>query len=129
MTASTAAVRPTKLRVRYSRKGKIRFISHRDTARVMERAFRTQRLPIAYTEGFSPRPKISFGLALTVAHESEAEYLDLDPAGPYTARGGHQPRRSDIERTVDFVRTIRDAVGNRADLLVALGGGSPAASS
>ena len=87
MTASTAAVRPTKLRVRYSRKGKIRFISHRDTARVMERAFRTQRLPIAYTEGFSPRPKISFGLALTVAHESEAEYLDLDLVTPVEIEG------------------------------------------
>ena len=76
-----------KLRVRYSRKGKIRFISHRDTARVMERAFRTQRLPIAYTEGFSPRPKISFGLALTVAHESEAEYLDLDLVTPVEISG------------------------------------------
>lgn len=76
-----------KLRVRYSRRGKIRFMSHRDTARVMERAFRTQRLPIAYTEGFSPRPKISFGLALTVAHESEAEYLDLDLVTPVEIEG------------------------------------------
>lgn len=69
-----------KLRVRYSRHGKIRFISHRDTARLMERAFRIEQLPVAYTEGFSPRPKLSFGLALTVAHESEAEYLDVDLA-------------------------------------------------
>ena len=76
-----------KLRLRYSRKGKIRFISHRDTARLMERAFRTQRLPIAYTEGFSPRPKISFGLALTVAHESEAEYLDVDLVTPVDIDG------------------------------------------
>ena len=76
-----------RLRLRYSRKGKIRFISHRDTARLMERAFRTQRLPIAYTEGFSPRPKISFGLALTVAHESEAEYLDLDLVTPVELEG------------------------------------------
>lgn len=76
-----------KLRLRYSRKGKIRFISHRDTARLMERAFRTQQLPVAYTEGFSPRPKISFGLALTVAHESEAEYLDLDLVTPVEIDG------------------------------------------
>jgi radical SAM-linked protein len=76
-----------KLRIRYSRHGRIRFMSHRDTARVMERAFRTQRLPIAYTEGFSPRPKLSFGLALTVAHESEAEYLDLDLVTPVEIDG------------------------------------------
>lgn len=76
-----------KLRLRYSRHGKVRFTSHRDTARLMERAFRIERLPIAYTEGFSPRPKISFGLALTVAHESEAEYLDLDLVTPVEIDG------------------------------------------
>lgn len=67
-----------KIRLRYSRHGRIRFISHRDTARLFERAFRRLRLPLTYSEGFSPRPKISFGLALTVGHESEAEYLDID---------------------------------------------------
>ena len=76
-----------KLRLRYSRHGKIRFISHRDTARLMERAFRVEKLPITYTEGFSPRPKLAFGLALTVAHESEAEYLDLDLVTPVELDG------------------------------------------
>jgi radical SAM-linked protein len=47
-------------------------------ARLFERALRKLQLPVAYTEGFSPRPKLSFGLALTVAHESEAEYLDVE---------------------------------------------------
>ncbi|NNE11227.1 MAG: mandelate racemase/muconate lactonizing enzyme family protein [Ilumatobacter sp.] len=44
--------------------------------------------------------------------------VKFDPAGPYTAMGGHQPRLVDVERTVAFVRAIRGAVGNRADLLV-----------
>ena len=44
--------------------------------------------------------------------------VKFDPAGPYTAMGGHQPRLDDIERSVTFVRTIREAVGGRADLLV-----------
>ena len=44
--------------------------------------------------------------------------VKFDPSGPYTAMGGHQPRLADVERTVDFVRTIREAVGTRADLLV-----------
>ncbi len=69
-----------KVRLRYSKTGKIRFTSHRDVARLFERAFRKLRLPVSYTEGFSPRPKLSFGLALTVAHESDAEYLDVDLA-------------------------------------------------
>ena len=45
-----------------------------------ERAFRIEQLPLAFTEGFSPRPKVSFGLALSVGHESDAEYLDVELA-------------------------------------------------
>jgi radical SAM-linked protein len=45
-----------------------------------ERAFRRVALPLAYTQGFSPRPKVSFGLALPTGHESVAEYLDLEAA-------------------------------------------------
>jgi radical SAM-linked protein len=66
------------IRVRFTKHGKVRFISHRDVARAFERAFRIEALPLAFTQGFSPRPKVSFGLALSVGHESEAEYLDLE---------------------------------------------------
>lgn len=43
--------------------------------------------------------------------------VKFDPAGPYTIHGGHQPAMSDISRSVAFCRTIRQAVGNKADLL------------
>jgi radical SAM-linked protein len=66
------------VRIRFAKHGKVRFISHRDVARAFERAFRIEALPLAFTEGFSPRPKVSFGLALSVGHESEAEYLDVE---------------------------------------------------
>jgi len=66
------------VRLRFTKLGKVRFISHRDVARAFERAFRIEQLPLAFTEGFSPRPKVSFGLALSVGHESEAEYLDVE---------------------------------------------------
>ena len=56
--------------------------------------------------------------------ESARHYVDLgftavkfDPAGPYTIRGGHMPAMSDIARSVAFCRAIREAVGDRADLL------------
>ncbi len=66
------------VRIRFSKTGKVRFVSHRDVARLFERALRKLRLPVAYSEGFSPRPKLSFGLALSVSHESDAEYLDVE---------------------------------------------------
>src|SRR4051812_30684320 len=68
------------VRLRFAKRGKVRFISHRDVARAFERALRIEELPLAFTEGFSPRPKVSFGLALSVGHESDAEYLDVELA-------------------------------------------------
>ena len=73
-----------KLRVRFAKVGKIRWTSHRDLARIWERVIRRAGLPVAYSQGFSPRPKLHFGLALSTGHESLAEYLDvdLDPDDP-----------------------------------------------
>ena len=67
-----------RVRLRYRKVGKVRFTSHRDLARIWERALRRLALPVAYTEGFSPRPRLSFGLALSTGYESDAEYLDVD---------------------------------------------------
>lgn len=67
-----------RVRARFTKLGKIRFTSHRDVARMWERALRRAQLPLAYTEGFSPRPKLHFGLALSTGHESLGEYLDID---------------------------------------------------
>lgn len=67
-----------RLRIRFSKFGKVRFTSHRDVARIWERALRRSSLPVAYSEGFSPRPRLSFGLALSTGHESNEEYLDVD---------------------------------------------------
>jgi L-alanine-DL-glutamate epimerase-like enolase superfamily enzyme len=56
--------------------------------------------------------------------QAAARYVEMgftavkfDPAGPYTIRGGHEPAMSDITRSVEFCRKIREAVGDRADLL------------
>lgn len=66
------------LRVRSTKIGKVRFTSHRDAARIWERALRRAGLSVAATEGFTPRPKISFGLALPTGAESIAEYVDIE---------------------------------------------------
>jgi radical SAM-linked protein len=65
------------VRLRFDKRGKVRFVGHRDLARAFERAFRIVELPLTFTAGFSPRPKVSFGLALSVGYESDAEYLDV----------------------------------------------------
>ncbi len=67
----------TRLRIRFSKVGKIRFTSHRDVARMWERALRRSGLPVARSQGFNPRPLLAFGLALPTGAESLAEYLDV----------------------------------------------------
>ncbi|MGH9132521.1 MAG: TIGR03936 family radical SAM-associated protein [Ilumatobacteraceae bacterium] len=66
------------LRIRWSKLGKVRFVSHRDSARLWERALRKVGLPTAHSSGFTPRPKISLGLALPTGAESIAEYVDVE---------------------------------------------------
>lgn len=65
-----------RVRIRFAKLGRVRWTSHRDVARMWERALRRARLPVCYTAGFSPRPQLSFGLALPTGCESTAEYLD-----------------------------------------------------
>jgi radical SAM-linked protein len=68
---------PERLRLRYTKTGRIRYTSQRDVARAWERALRRAHLPVAYSEGFSPRPLLSFSLALPTGCESLAEYCDV----------------------------------------------------
>ncbi|MDA8360034.1 MAG: TIGR03936 family radical SAM-associated protein [Actinomycetota bacterium] len=68
------------VRFRYSKLGKIRFTSQRDVARMWERALRRCRMPVDWSCGFSPRPLLSFGLALPTGAESLGEYLDVQLA-------------------------------------------------
>lgn len=70
------------VRLRFTKRGKVRFVGHRDLARAFERAFRISALPLSFSLGFSPRPKVSLGLALGVGHESDGEYLDIELLEP-----------------------------------------------
>jgi len=66
-----------KLRVRWAKRGRLRFTSHRDFQRAFERAVRRAGLPVAYSAGFSPHPKISYAGAAPTGTASEAEYVEL----------------------------------------------------
>jgi radical SAM-linked protein len=67
----------TVVRFRFTKHGKVRFTSHRDVARLFERALRRAAVDVVYSEGFSPRPRLAFGLALPTGDESDGEYVDV----------------------------------------------------
>jgi radical SAM-linked protein len=71
-----------RVRARYTKEGRLRFISAIDLGRVWERALRKADLPIAYSEGFTPHPKVSFPDALALGYASTGEYVELTFAVP-----------------------------------------------
>ena len=72
-------VAPTvqRLRLRYAKRGRLRFTSTRDFQRALERALRRTGVPMAYSQGFNPHPRISYTNAAPTGTASEAEYVEL----------------------------------------------------
>lgn len=66
-----------RVRVRYAKRGPLRFTSHRDFARALERALRRAAVPIAFSSGFHPHPRVSYMSAAPTGVASEAEYAEL----------------------------------------------------
>lgn len=67
-----------RLRLRFSRRGRARFLSHLEQIDVLRRVIRRAALPAAFTSGFNPQVKASFGPAVSVGYESDSEYMELD---------------------------------------------------
>jgi radical SAM-linked protein len=66
-----------RIRIKYAKRGPLRFTSHRDFARAFERALRRAGVPIAFSQGFTPHPRVSYASAAPTGVASEAEYLEI----------------------------------------------------
>src|SRR5689334_25266252 len=66
-----------RLRLRYAKRGRLRFSSTRDFQRALERALRRADVPMAFSAGFHPHPRISYANAAPTGTASEAEYVEL----------------------------------------------------
>lgn len=108
-------------RMVYAKRGRLRFASHRDFQRAFERAIRRAGIPIAYSAGFSPHPKISYANAAPTGIASEAEYLEigltraLEPDLVRVALDQALPEGMDIlevveARTPDFAERLQASV-------------------
>jgi radical SAM-linked protein len=67
-----------RIRMKYTKTGRIRFLSHLDFMTLVHRAAARAGIPLAWSQGFNPHPRIAFGPALPVGMESETEFLDLE---------------------------------------------------
>ena len=66
-----------KVRIKFSKEGSLKFIGHLDTMRYFQKALRRAKLPVAYSEGFSPHIIMSFAAPLGVGITSSGEYFDV----------------------------------------------------
>ena len=108
-----------KLRVRYAKRGRLRFTSHRDFSRALERAVRRAGLPIAYSSGFSPHPRISYANASSTGAASEAEYLEIslvETVDPDVVRAALDEA---LPAGLDIVDVVTASAGSLADRLEA----------
>jgi radical SAM-linked protein len=116
-------VAPTvqKLRLHYAKRGRLRFSSHRDFQRALERALRRADIPMAYSAGFHPHPKVSYANAAPTGVASEAEYVEIGvsaecvPSVVRTALDDALPEGFVVmdvvaARTPDFVQRLEASV-------------------
>ena len=80
--ANPAPPTVARIRVRFAKRGRLRFLSHRDVARSVERAVRRAGIPVAHSHGFSPHPRLSWIGAAPTGVASEAEYLEIGLTRP-----------------------------------------------
>ena len=96
-----------KLRVRYAKRGRLRFSSTRDFQRALERALRRAGVPMAFSAGFHPHPKVSYANAAPTGTASEAEYFEIsvtervDPESVRVALDEALPEGLDVLEVVE----------------------------
>ncbi|MGC4996502.1 MULTISPECIES: TIGR03936 family radical SAM-associated protein [unclassified Streptomyces] len=98
-----------RIRLRYTKRGRLRFTSHRDFQRAFERALRRADVPMAYSAGFTPHPKVSYANAAPTGTGSEAEYLEI----ALTAARDPETLRALLDDSMPTGLDIVDAVEGR----------------
>ncbi|MYR31593.1 DUF2344 domain-containing protein [Nocardiopsis alba] len=119
-TTSPSNTKPgQRLRVRYAKRGRMRFASHRDIARALERALRRASVPVAFSAGFSPHPKISYTGAAPTGVASEAEYLELTLAEDRRPEQVRDAIDAAMPEGIDVVEVVEARIPGLADRLQA----------
>jgi radical SAM-linked protein len=108
-----------RLRVRYAKRGRLRFTSHRDFSRAFERAVFRARVPMAYSSGFNPHPRISYAGAAPTGSASEAEYLEIALAELVDPAAVQKLLEEALPDGLDVLEVVESAGGSLADLLEA----------
>ncbi len=105
------------MRVRYAKRGRLRFTSHRDFSRAFERALVRARIPMAYSSGFNPHPRISYAGASPTGAASEAEYLEIGLAERVDAQRLAADLDEALPDGLDVLEVVESTPGSLAERL------------
>jgi radical SAM-linked protein len=108
-----------RLRIRYAKRGRLRFTSHRDFSRAFERAIFRARVPMAYSSGFNPHPRISYAGAAPTGSASEAEYLEIALAEVVDPEAVRAQLEEALPGGLDVLEVVESPGGSLADRLEA----------
>lgn len=108
-----------RLRIQYAKRGRARFTSSRDFSRAFERALRRAGVPMAYSSGFSPHPRISYANASPTGAATEAEYLEIGLAERCDPDKVREALDASLPVGLDVVAVVESPGGALADLLTA----------
>jgi len=108
-----------KLRIRYAKRGRLRFTSHRDIQRAFERALRRARVPMAYSAGFTPHPKVSWAGAAPTGVASEAEYVEIGVTRPLVPAELAAALDRSLPADLDILEVVEAATPNLMERLEA----------
>jgi radical SAM-linked protein len=108
-----------KLRIRYTKRGRLRFTSSRDFQRALERALRRADVPMAFSAGFHPHPKISYANAAATGTASEAEYFEISVTQRVETDSVRQALDEALPDGIDILQVVEAAPGALADRLEA----------
>ncbi|MFI5974858.1 TIGR03936 family radical SAM-associated protein [Streptomyces sp. NPDC051452] len=108
-----------RIRLRYTKRGRLRFTSHRDFQRAFERALRRAEVPMAYSAGFTPHPKVSYANAAPTGTGSEAEYLEIALTAPREPETLRVLLDESLPAGLDIVEAVEARTSGLADRLTA----------
>ena len=108
-----------KLRIRYVKRGRLRFSSTRDFQRALERALRRAGVPMAFSAGFHPHPKISYANAAPTGTASEAEYVEISVVERVDTDALRATLDEALPEGLDIVQVVEARPGSLADRLQA----------
>lgn len=99
------------MRIKFTKLGDMKYISHLDVQRLFQRVFRRAAVRLSYSQGFNPHPKMSYGNALALGVESHGEYVDIEIEDDISPELLVEKINNQLPEGMDFIKCVEIQTG------------------